>query len=195
MSKSRKVISTTIKVHPAVFRYLDVTFNKIGDTYDFRGHILYGFISAGLSRKGMNLPSMLPLQYKKMQAVKIAISSWDYQHYGWDIPIFQQVAFSNHLYRQILFNACYRIMICHVFGGLPRDKAIRNFLTEHCFEESELNYAALRKHYQRHWLENEKLAKKNVANFSTISSDFSHKINTKKNVGIVPFFFHQKIID
>jgi hypothetical protein len=191
---SKKVYSTIIKVHPAVFRYMDNTFSRVrdvnskaADVYDLRRSLLYGFISAGLSRRSINATSMLPLQYEKMKTVKIAITSWDYHHYGWDIPPIHQVALSNHIYKQILFDACYRIMICHVFAGLPRDAAIKEYLSEHLFEEHELNYAALRKHYQRHWIETEKIAKSNVSDFNTISTHCLPENRTKKNVGFVPF--------
>jgi hypothetical protein len=187
MNKNGKIHSTTIRVHPAVFRHIDNTFNKVGNAYDLRGHLLYNFISVGLSRSSVKVASMLPLQYEKMQQIKVVISSWDYNHYGWEIPPIHQVALSNHIYKQILFDACYRIMICHVFGSLPRDTAIKEYLWEHCFEESELNYPALRKHYQRHWLETEKIAKANVAEFNTNSTHCLPEKKTKKNVGIVPF--------
>jgi len=187
MSKNSNIYSTEIKVHPAVFRYIDNTFNKKGNVYDLRGHLFYNFVSVGLSRRSINVPSMLPLQYEKMKAIKVALTSWDYHHYGFDIPPVHQVALSNHIYKQILFDACYRIMISHVFGGLPRDTAIKEYLAEYCFEECELNYAALRKHYQRHWINTEKLAKSNVDDFNTNATHLLPKRITKKNVGIVPF--------
>ena len=197
MNRNNKIHSTTIRVHPAVFRYLDVTFNKIGDAYDLRGHIFYSYLTAGLIRKGMKLPTMMPLpkQYEKMLKIKVVIASWDYHHFGWDIPPFHQVALSNHIYKQILFDGCYRVMISHVFGNLPRDTAIKSFLSEHSFLACELNYAALRKHYQRHWLKSEKLIKENVADFNSISPHILPTNSTKKNVGIVPFRMKQKKID
>lgn len=187
MNKNSKLHSTTIRVHPAVFRYIDNSFNRVGDAYDLRGHLLYDFISVGLSRRSIKVASMLPLQYEKMLTIKVIITSWDYNHYGWDIPPIHQVSLSNHIYRQILFDACYRVMICHVFGGLPRDTAIKEYLWEHGFEECELNYPALRKHYQRHWLDTEKNAKANVAEFNTNSTHCLPEKHTKKNVRIVPF--------
>jgi len=186
MNKDSKIYSTEIRVHPAVFRYIDNTFHRKGGAYDLRRHLLYDFISAGLSRRTIKVESMIPLQYEKMKKIKVVITSWDYSHYGWDIPPVHQVAISNHIYRQILFDACYRVMICHVFGGLPRDTAIKEYLWEHCFEERELNYAALRKHYQRHWLETEKNAKANVAEFNSNATHCLPERHTKKNVGVVP---------
>jgi hypothetical protein len=186
MSKSSKH-SATIRVHPAVFRYLDTNFSKVGDAYNLRGHLLYNFISVGLSRSTIKVESLIPLQYEKMRKIEVAITSWDYEHYGWEIPPIHQVAISNHIYKQILFDACYRVMICHIFGGLPRDTAIKEYLWEYCFEECELNYAALRKHYQRHWLETEKIIKANVAEFRTNATQRLPEKNTKKNVKIVPF--------
>jgi hypothetical protein len=137
----------------------------------------------------------MPKQYEKMRKIKVVITSWDYHHLGFDIPPIQQVAISNHIYKQILFDACYRIMISHVFGRVMRDTAIKEFLREHCFEECELNYAALRKHYQRHWLESEKLAKENVADNNRVTTHKQPTFNTKKNVRIVPFKNKQKKTD
>jgi len=191
MNKNSKIYSTTIKVHPAVFRYIDNTFEKTSGAYDLRGHLLYNFISTGLNRKSINMPSMIPLMYEKMKEIKIVIGSFDYHHYGWEIPPIHQVAISNHIYKQILFDACYRIMVSHVFGGLPRDTAIKEYLNEHFFEEEELNYPALRKHYQRHWIDTEKIAKENVAEFNTSSSHQLPEKNTRKNVGLVPFRIKQ----
>ena len=187
MNRSNRIYTTTIKVHPAVFRHIDNSFEKVSGAYDLRGSLLYGFISAGLSRATINTPSMIPLLYEKMKELKVVISSYDYHHYGWMIPPVHQVAMSNHIYKQILYDACYRVMISHVFGGLPRDTAIKEFLSEHLFEEKELNYPALRKHYQRHWLDTEKNAKENVAYFNTVSACSLPEKNTKKNVGLVPF--------
>ena len=187
MNRSNKIYITAIKVHPAVFRHIDNTFEKLSGAYDLRGHLLYSFISAGLHRATVNMPSMIPLLYEKMKEVKVVITSFDYHHYGWEIPPVHQVAISNLIYRQILFDACYRVMVSHVFGGLPRDTAIKEFLSEHFFEDNELNYPALRKHYQRHWIETEKIAKENVAYFNTVSTCSLPEKNTKKNVGVVPF--------
>lgn len=187
MSKKSKIYTTTIKVHPAVLRHIDNTFPRVSGAYDLRGHPFYSFISVGLNRKAVSMPSMLPLQYEKMREIQTVITSFDYHHYGWEIPPIHQIALSNHIYRQILFDACYRVMVCHVFGGLPRDTAIKEFLSEHFFEEDELNYPALRKHYQRHWIETERIAKENVAYFNTVSSHKLPERNSKKNVGLVPF--------
>lgn len=191
MNRSNKIYTTKIKVHPAVFRHIDNTFEKVSGAYDLRGHLFYSFISVGLSRQTVNTPSMIPLLYEKMKEVKVVITSYDYHHYGWTIPPVHQVAMSNHIYKQILFDACYRIMVSHVFGGLPRDTAIKEFLSEHLFEEDELNYPALRKHYQRHWIETEKIAKENVSYFNTNSPHSLPEKNTRKNVGLVPFRIKQ----
>jgi len=177
---------TEIKVAPAVWRIIDNNYIKRGEVYDFRKHQLYNFISISLFRKQTTTTSALPLQYNKLKKIKVALTSWDYNHFGFVIAPFQQVIISNLLYKQILYDACYRIMICHVFGGMPRDAAIKNYLSENGFEEQELSYSTLRKHYQRHFIDNELFLKKNQQEFNPFLTQNSHVFNTKKNVKIVP---------
>ena len=175
-----------IKLHPAVQKLIENTFNKVDDIYDFRRHLLYNFISIALCRSSVKLPSLLPVHYEKLKTIKVAITSWDFNNIGKEIPPKQQMLISNLMYKQILYDACYRIMICHIYGNLPRDTAIKNYLAENGFEEYELNYAALRKHYQRNWIEIEKVNKENYHDFNTFLSRNKPLFDTKKNLKFVP---------
>lgn len=176
-----------IKVHPIVFRYFENTFLKAAGVYDLRKHPYYTFISMGLSRHNVTVPSCLSLRYGKMTEIEVGITSWDYHHYGDRISPVHQVAFSQFVQRQIIDNACYKILVAHVFAGIARDTAIKNYLLENLYYEEELNYPALRKHYQRHWIATEKEFKEQLDEMSTKITRNPQLINTNKNVGFVPF--------
>ena len=70
MSKRKSETDTvTIRVHPAVRRWFENTFPKVGGAYDLRGHFLHDFLRAGLTKEpqGRREPSPLP-------EVKVAVS-------------------------------------------------------------------------------------------------------------------------
>lgn len=167
----KNIHKTKTRVHPAVYRYLENTFPKRQGAYDFRKHFYYNLISSGLSRKRVSVPSMLSKQYENLREVEIIITSWDYNHYGEHISPVYQVSLSKYLYKQLLYHACYYVLMAHIFGMMPRDTAIKQYLLENLFDDGELNYPALRKHYQRHWMETEKVFKEDLANFNNKTSD------------------------
>ena len=159
----KNIYKVKIKVHPAVVRHFENTFTKKHGAYDLRKHFYYNLISSGLTRKTVKVPSMLSKRYEDMKEVEILITSWDYHHHGDIIPPVYQVALSQHIYKQILYDACTYTLFAHVYGLMARDTAIKQYLFEYLFDEEELNYPALRKHYQRHWLATEQALKDDLA--------------------------------
>lgn len=139
-----------------------------------RKHFYYKLISAGLTRQKVAVPSMLSKRYDKLKEVEIQITSWDYHHYGDEITPVYQVSLSKYLYEELLYNACYQVLLAHVYGLIPRDTAIKEYLLNSLFEDDELNYPALRKHYQRHWMETEKAFKNDLAEMVIKSSNKGH---------------------
>ena len=159
----KNIYKVKIRVHPAVVRHFENTFTKKQGVYDLRKHFYYNLISSGLTRKTVNAPSLLSKRYEELKEVEVLITAWDYHHYGDIISPFYQVSLSQHIYKQILYDACTYILFAHIYGLMPRDTAIKQYLCENLFYENELNYPALRKHYQRHWLETEKVLKEDLA--------------------------------
>ena len=166
----KNIYKTKIRVHPAVLRYFENNFSKKQGVYDLRKHFYYNLISSGLTRKTVKVPSMLSKRYEGLKEVEVLITSWDYHHYGDVIPPVYQVDLSQHIYKQVLYDACTYILFAHVYGFMARDTAIKQYLLENLFYEEELNYPALRKHYQRHWLATEKALKDDLAQLCTTPS-------------------------
>lgn len=143
--------TVTIRVHPAVRRWLENTFPKTGGAYDLRGHFLHDFLRAGLTKEpqGRREPSPLP-------EVKVAVSRRDGQRLGTELPASFQEDFSRLAYRYIRQTACLMVLFAHTAAKVPRDTAIKEYLLDNLYEDDELNYPALRKYYQRNWMETER---------------------------------------
>ena len=144
----------TIRVHPAVFRHMENHFPKIGEAYDMRGHFFYDFLRSGLTRKSGGAAP--PQSFAQLLEVEIVFSRRDCQHYGYIIPEVYQSWFSRFAYKFIQHTACMEVLFAHVAGGIPRDTAIKEYLLNNLYEDDELNYPALRKYYQRNWMEAER---------------------------------------
>ncbi len=153
MEKS-KTESITIRVHPAVRRWFENTFPKSGSAYDLRGHFLHDFLRAGLARTaGSDKPSEA---FSLFPEITVAVSRRDFRILGGTIPEALQVSFSRLAHKFIRETACHEILYAHIAGGIPRDTAIKEYLLANLYEDEEMNYAALRKYYQRNWMEAER---------------------------------------
>ena len=158
--KKRETDTVTIRVHPAVRRWMENTFPKSGGAYDLRGHFLHDFLRAGLTKEpqGRREPSSLP-------EVKVAVSRRDGQRLGTELPAAFQEDFSRLAYRYIRQTACLMVLFAH--------------------KDDELNYAALRKYYQRNWMETEKMVKSECG---TLAGRFQPVHSINKFVKNVPFY-------
>ena len=155
MSKRKSETDTvTIRVHPAVRRWMENTFPKAGGAYDLRGHFLHDFLRAGLTKEVK--ARTVPETFRSLPEVKIAVSHRDCRILGGAIPEPLQAEFSQLAYKYIRQTACQGILFAHLAGGVPRDTAIKEYLLAYLYEDDELNYPALRKYYQRNWMETER---------------------------------------
>ena len=142
--RKRETESVAIHVHPAVRRWMEGTFPKRGGAYDLRGHFLHDYLRAGLGRAVNARP--VPEAFHSLPEIKVAVSRRDFRILGDCIPESFQAEFSRLAYKYIQQTACHQILFAHIAGGVPRDTAIKEYL----------NYAALRKYYQRNWMETER---------------------------------------
>ena len=155
MSKRKSETDTvTIRVHPAVRRWMENTFPKAGGAYDLRGHFLHDFLRTGLSKE-VNARAV-PEAFQSLPEIKVAVSRRDCRILGDRIPEPLQAAFSQLAYKYIRQTACQGILFAHLAGGVPRDTTIKEYLLAYLYEDDELNYPALRKYYQRNWMETER---------------------------------------
>lgn len=163
--KCKKQLTISLKVYPAVFRYLENNFPKnVQGVYDLLDSPYYCLISSMLSRSTIKTPSLVPMSYSRFVPIKTYITEFDFYHYGWEINERQQYNLSKTILHVILQNACHEIAVAHVCMNISRDRAIRNFIYENLFEDDELSYSYLIKYYQRNYLENEKKLKEYVSN-------------------------------
>lgn len=153
--KAKQYYKVEIMVHPAVFRYLDNKYTKVMDAYDFRSDPLYFAVSGMLMRNNVKMPSRISKKIETYIPIAILITGFDFYHYGYLVPLVQQYHFSQFMLSLIEEKAFYKIMLAHKIGGIPRDRAIKEFLAENFFEHHEMNYANLRKKYQRKYQHNE----------------------------------------
>ena len=168
--------TVTIRVHPAVRRWMENTFPKAGGTYDLRGHFLHDFLRAGLTKEVK--ARTVPETFRSLPEVKIAVSHRDCRILGGAIPEPLQAEFSQLAYKYIRQTACQGILFAHVAGGVPRDTAIKEYLLAYLYEDDELNYPALRKYYQRNWMETER----------RVLEEYSTETDRNKFVKNVPFY-------
>ncbi len=142
----------TVKVHPAVRRYFENTFPQSDGAFDLRGHFLHDYLRAGLTKEAVDTAEPSP----RLVELRVLFSRRDCQRLGWTIPETYQASFSRLAYKHIQQTACLLVLYAHTAGGVPRDTAIKEYLLDNLYEEGELNYAALRKYYQRNWMEAER---------------------------------------
>lgn len=172
-----KCVTVNFSFDPAVLRYLENNFSKIDGAFDIRKGFVYSFIILCLQRNNCKRKMPVPSSFVSFIETTIVVKEWDFGHFGEAISAYSMIQVNNLLYKLMIRDACYRIMVAHVFAGIPRDTCIRDYLFECNFQENELSYEALRKFYQRNWTQNEKELREN---FSFILEENEDKISTNK---------------
>ena len=179
--RKRETESVALHVHPAVRRWMEGTFPKLGGAYDLRGHFLHDYLRAGLTKQ----PQGETLEPPQLPEIRIAVSRRDGQRLGTEVPAAFQAEFSRLAYKYIQQTACMMVLFAHTAGGVPRDTAIKEYLLDNLFEDNELNYAALRKYYQRNWMETERRIKEEC---SSLTARIQHVRCINNFVKNVPFY-------
>ena len=181
--KNRQYI-IEIRVHPLVSRWLknnypceDSVFDLL-DSFDFA-------ITGMLVQSNVIMPSRVGKNFETFTPIKLYISEFDFSHYGYQVSELQQCRFSRFLYSFILERACWEILYRHIYIGVPKEVAIRNWLAANVCSDSELTYDNLRKYYQRKFQNIEKKQKEATAIFVK-NVQKRYKIDTKICVQIVP---------
>ena len=151
-----KCVTVPFKFDPAVLRYLELIFNINKELVDLRKSIFYPVLVNMLTRIKKSDKNPSPSCCSSFIETNIVIKEWDYSRNGEFISDYDMIQFNNLIYKFLIREACYRIMIAHVFSGIPRDTCIRDYIFEVGYKEDELRYDALRKYYQRNWICKEK---------------------------------------
>lgn len=172
-----KCVSVPFSFDPAVLRYLETFFNCKSDSVDLRKSVLYSFIILCLSRITYKSKKTNPSCFSSFIEGNIVVKEWDYTHYGENITPEAMIQVNNLIYKLIIREACYRIMIAHVYSGIPRDTCIKDYLFEIGYKDDELSYGALRKYYQRNWTSKEKELRENIQ-FSLNENEYKKGTNS-----------------
>ena len=145
----------TIKVHPAVYRFIDNHFSVSVGAYNLIKSPYYCIISSMLCRSCTKLPSLVYKKFDKYKPIEMFITEFDFYHYGWQMSEMQQCLLSKSMLQLILQQACHEIAVAHVIAGISRRRAICNYIDENLYEEDEISYSYLQKYYQRKYMANE----------------------------------------
>lgn len=147
--KRKNLFRITVRVEPAVRRFLLNLYPEKEGALDLTGSRHYHLVSNMLARNGVRMPSKVPARYNSFVPVTLWITSWDFYHLGWMTPPFQQYCFSRILMAELMETACYHVAMVSITTGVSRRSAMRAVLDEGLYEESELSEERLRKHYLR----------------------------------------------
>lgn len=140
-----------IKLHPLSWRVLREQYTYDGIAVDLGRGWLYNIVVQALRRHPVITPWELSRMPQGMVDGKVYILDYDCNRYGCYMSIARQANISVVIYQHERERLCQLIASAHVIGGVSRDKAMHYFLDKAWYEEDEISFAALRKHYQRHY--------------------------------------------
>ncbi len=144
-----------IRVHPTVFRYIDNNFPKERGIYDLSKTPWHNYISSMLGRSGVKMPSRVSKRYAHFKPVKLLITEFDFNHYGFQISEAQQSLLSRMLQLHIMEEACREVAMLHLLHHIPRRKAVRHYIDANLYEDDELKVDSLLTYYKRKWVPRE----------------------------------------
>lgn len=140
-----------IHMQPLAWRVLKEQFHYDGTAVELGSGWLYNVLTASLRRH----PVVAPWEFSRMpQGLadgRVYISDYDFQRYGGFMSIAKQLNFSMIVTGRERERLCQLTATAHIMAGISRDTAMRYFLEKEGYEDDEISFAALRKHYQRHY--------------------------------------------
>lgn len=168
-----------IKVDPLVAGWMERSFKKMRGVYRMGDSCYYGLVSAILYQSHVKTPSRVPEKYGSFVPVKIAISEFDFYHYGWEVSPLQEIRFSR-LIRNILIDTCLRnVAILRARYDMHLSQAISFYTIYYGMEEDHVKFETLRKTYRRKYqsleAEYRNLDRAAVTDFGTIEKPMEHK--------------------
>lgn len=187
MSKA-KLYRITIKVHPAVWRYIDNNYPVKMGAYDLSRSVYYYLVTAMLYQSRVRMPSQLCRKYGEYRPVTVMITEFDFYHYGFQSSELQQCRLSRNILHLIVDDACRRIAQARVVFGVPVTTAIDHYLIDNGYEEGELDAEYLRSVYKRKYRGYEQELETWFRNAVTDWGYNDEKFE-KKHVGIFPNHF------
>ena len=154
--------SITIRVRPAVFRWIENNFKKVKGRYDVRGSFLHEMLCAGLTRK-TNAKNLVAKKYmKQYKQVTLIVSNYNTDRYGYNITEENQCRINQALFKFLTHEICTSVMNAHIFSNYPKVMIMKEYLFNMMYEEDELSLACISKIYQRKYLKKERELRSNI---------------------------------
>ena len=149
-------VTIEIALHPLAWRLMKQEYHFDGRAVDVGKGWLYYLILQGLERQEVvstfRDKARLPKNLKKG---KVYIFREDAQRCGVHMRMPRQANISRVLVKLEREKICQAVAIFHVTTGIDRNKVMRHFLEKEGVEEEDLSFEAIKKHYQRHYRQNE----------------------------------------
>ncbi len=194
LSMKTKLYRISIRVHPAVRRYIDNNFPEKQGAYDLTRSMYYYLVSAMLYQSHVRLPSKMCLKYRDYVPISIFITEFDFYHYGFHCSEYQQCRLSRNILHLILDDACRRIAQAKVVFGVPVTKGIEHFLVDNFFEDGELDAEFVRTIYKRKYRSYESELREFYQNLTTDYGLDDEDVFKKKIVQIDPSKIKHEIL-
>lgn len=180
-----------IRVDPLVKRWIQNRFTCSKGIYFLGKSLYYSIVSAMLYQSHIATPSQLPKKYSHYETIRLAITEFDFYHYGWSVSPMQEVRFSR-LIRNLIIDECLRrAAILRASFNISLAQAINSYFVYHKLSEQDIKYDTLRKIYNRKYIEIEQ----DYLNFNKLAlSNFGYndKVFEKKTI---PTAKRRKTID
>lgn len=140
-----------IKLQPLAWHVLKKEYAYDGIAVDLGRGWLYNIVTQCLRRHPVISPWEFNRAPQGMVDGKIYILEYDYNRFGGYMSMAKQANLSMIIFRKERERLCHLTATAHVMAGVSRDTAMKYFLEKEDYEDSEITFAALRKHYQRHY--------------------------------------------
>ena len=120
-----------------------------GHAFDISHSWIEPLLRASLRHRPSPPPQQAPAN---LVPVRLYISDWDAQHLGFFVPQPLQLNISSTLCTLERDNLCRLVCAAYLFTTASRAQAMRFYLDKFAYENDEINYPQLKKHYQRHFV-------------------------------------------
>lgn len=140
-----------IKMQPIAWHVLRNQYQFDGRAVDLGNGWLYNVFTQCLRRHPLVSAWETTSQPTGLEEGLIYITEYDFNRFGCYMPLSKQATFSLIISTKERERLCSMVACAHIMAGVGRDTAMRYYLEKECYEDNEITFAALRKHYQRHY--------------------------------------------
>jgi hypothetical protein len=182
----------SIKVKPAVFRWINNNYPKKNGAYDVRNNFLHEMVVCGLVRKCNNKNANVSKFFHSWKSVELIVSGYWVQQYGYLLTYENQSKINSALFNLLVNEICTGVMNAHILTGYPKNTLMKNYLYNQMYRENELKLSCISKIYQRKYLKKETYIREIFNKIDNKLTQNSHKTHTKICSKYVLFKFNKK---